>query len=119
MEMRDTSVYAVLLQSLIHFTAEPEHGGQFKHFSFLFFFFKPDLSISYHGARHLLSSSDLAGAEGAFGGEVETQAVGGDQGASLVGLPQDSSQGEVEDVRGRVVAHDESATSLKGDLKPF
>lgn len=71
-----------------------------------------NLSVSYHGAGDLLGPSDLPRAQGAFGCEVKAQAVGGDQGAPLIGLPQDASQGKVQDVRCRVVAHDWPTTTL-------
>lgn len=73
------------------------------------------LGVSYHGAGDLLSPSHLPRAQGAFSREVKAQAVGGDQGAPLIGLAQDASQGKVQDVRCRVVAHDWPATSLGGD----
>lgn len=74
--------------------------------------FSTNLSVSYHGAGDLLGPSDLPRTQGAFGGEVKAQAVGGDQGAPLIGLPQDAPQGKVQDVRCRVVAHDWPTTTL-------
>lgn len=71
------------------------------------------LGVSYHGAGDLLGPSHLPRAQGAFSREVKAQAVGGDQGAPLIGLAQDATQGEVQDVRCRVVAHDRPATSLR------
>lgn len=56
---------------------------------------------------------DLARAQSTFSCEVEAQTIGGDQGASLVRLPQNPPQGEVQDVRGRVVAHDGPPASLE------
>lgn len=65
------------------------------------------------GTGDLLRSPYLPRAQRALSGEVEAQAVGGHQGAPLVRLPQDSAQGKVQDVRGRVVAHDEPPPSLQ------
>lgn len=76
-----------------------------------------DLSFSYQDTGDLLSPPDLPRAQGAFRGEVKAQAVCGDQRAPLVGLPQNSPQGKVQDVCGGVVAHDESTTGLERECE--
>lgn len=53
------------------------------------------LRLSYQGTSDLFCPPDLPGAQGAFGGEVEAQAVGGHQGAPLVRLSQNPPQGKV------------------------
>ena len=48
-----------------------------------------------------------------FGSEVESETIGSHKGASLVGLPQHSTEGKVQSVCARVVLHDQTASILQ------